>query len=87
MTPEFCPQCGAEVPPQAKACPECGSCEATGWSEQAKTNHLDLPDESFDYQDYVQREFGPEKRLPGGIAWFWWLIAIILIIAFVVWIG
>ena len=23
-TPEICPNCGAEVPPRAKACPECG---------------------------------------------------------------
>src|ERR1041384_1119375 len=35
MTPEICPNCGAEVPRQAKACPECGSDEKTGWSEEA----------------------------------------------------
>lgn len=30
-----CPHCGAEVPFDAKVCPECGSDEHTGWSEGA----------------------------------------------------
>jgi len=34
-----------------------------------------LPDESFDYEDFVEREFGKKKVLPHGISWFWWLIA------------
>ncbi len=40
MTPDVCPNCGAEVPPSAKACPECGSDEKTGWSEKARYDHL-----------------------------------------------
>jgi uncharacterized OB-fold protein len=35
-----CPNCGADVPIMAKACPECGSDEDTGWSEEAKYIHL-----------------------------------------------
>ena len=54
MTPEICPNCGAEVPPKAKACPECGADEATGWSEEAQASGLDLPDENFDYNDFVK---------------------------------
>lgn len=38
-----CPNCGADVPLKAKACPECGSDRETGWSEEAKYVHL-LPD-------------------------------------------
>jgi uncharacterized membrane protein YvbJ len=30
-----CPHCGAAVPSDASACPECGSDEETGWSEDA----------------------------------------------------
>ena len=74
-----CPNCGAEVSPSAKACPECGSDENTGWSEEAKSSGLDLPDENFDYGDFIAREFGKEKKLtPRGIHWFWWLIALAL---------
>ncbi|WP_156815625.1 zinc ribbon domain-containing protein [Pseudanabaena sp. PCC 6802] len=35
-----CPICGADVPIKARACPECGSDEQTGWSEAAKYAHL-----------------------------------------------
>jgi len=76
--PDICPNCGAEVPPHAKACPECGSDEQTGWSEAAGYDHLDLPDEDFDYGDFVKREFGNEKPIPRGVSWFWWLLAVAL---------
>jgi hypothetical protein len=80
-TPEICPHCGAEVPRDAKACPECGSDEETGWSEQACYDGLDLPDERFDYEEFAKREFGGAKPVPRGIHWLWWLIALILLIA------
>jgi hypothetical protein len=82
MSPEICPHCGAEVPPRARACPECGSCEETGWSDQATADRLDLPDETFDYNDFVRREFGPEERAGQGIRWGWWVMAVILVFCF-----
>ncbi len=75
MAPEVCPNCGAEVPPDAKACPECGSDEETGWSETAYASGLNLPDEDFDHAEFIKREFGPEPVKPPGIGWFWWIIA------------
>ena len=82
MPPEVCPNCGAEVPRHAKACPECGSDETTGWSDRAHADNLGLPDEEFDYDEYVQREFGPQKAKPAGIGWFWWVMAILMMFAF-----
>src|SRR6476660_7035018 len=79
MTPEICPNCGAEVPPKAKACPECGSDEHTGWSEAALSGGLDLPDEEFDYNDFVKREFGRKSPMPRGVHWFWWVVAIVVL--------
>ncbi len=76
-----CPNCGAEVPANAKACPECGSDEQTGWSEQAQSSGLDLPDEQFDYDDYVKREFGAKTPVPRGVHWFWWLVGIAVLVA------
>ena len=38
----ICPNCGAEVPLGALACPECGSDEKTGWSEEANYQDLGL---------------------------------------------
>lgn len=67
MTPEVCPNCGADVPPGARACPACGSCAETGWSGEPEGGGLDLPEEGFDYDEYVRREFGPaEKGRAGG---------------------
>ena len=79
MPPDICPNCGAEVPPNAMACPGCGSDENTGWSDQARTDSLDLPDESFAYDDFVKREFGGRKTVPRGVHWFWWLVALALL--------
>ncbi len=37
-----CPNCGAEVPIKARSCPDCGSDENTGWSEDTIYDGLDL---------------------------------------------
>jgi len=82
MPPEICPNCGAEVPPNARACPECGADEQTGWSEAARPDGLDLPDENFNYDDFVKREFGDKSPVPRGVHWFWWVIALLVVAAF-----
>ena len=40
----ICPNCGAEVPVSAKACPECGSDEKTGWSGNTIYDGTDIED-------------------------------------------
>jgi hypothetical protein len=81
--PEICPNCGAEVPRNAKACPGCGSDDNTGWSEEASTGGLDLPDEDFNYQEFVKEEFGSRSPVPAGRHWFWWIVAVLILVAFV----
>lgn len=81
-TPEACPNCGTEVPLKAKACPHCGADEKTGWSDEAYVGGLGLPDANFDYDDYVEREFSGEVK-PRGLHWFWWLVAMLLLIGVV----
>jgi hypothetical protein len=79
--PDICPHCGAEVPRNARACPDCGSDEQTGWSEQAANDHLGLPDDSFDYERFVREEFGEEKgprtRDPRG---HWIAVAVVILL-------
>lgn len=84
MPPEVCPNCGAEVPPNAKACPECGSDKTTGWSEKAYADNLGLPDEEFDYDEFVKNEFGTGRAKPRGIGWFWWVVAVLLVVLLIV---
>ncbi len=79
-SPDICPNCGAEVPLRAKACPECGADEKTGWSEDAATSALGLPEEHFDYNEFVKREFNPPKSRVLGIRWYYWLAAVLLVL-------
>jgi uncharacterized membrane protein YvbJ len=82
MPPEVCPNCGADVPRRAKACPGCGADEKTGWSDSAYASNLGIPEENFDYDDFVKEEFSAANVKPRGIHWLWWLTALILVVLF-----
>jgi hypothetical protein len=62
--PEICPVCGEDVPRGSLACPECGADHNSGWREDADIyDAVDLPDEEFNYDDFVRQEFGaPAKQ-------------------------
>jgi uncharacterized OB-fold protein len=68
-----CPICGADVPIKARACPECGSDEQTGWSEAAKYMHL-LP--------YTGDSEPAPSATPAWRRYVIFAIAILLIVAF-----
>ncbi len=74
-----CPNCGAELPPKALVCLECGSDEKTGWSDSAHADRLGIPDESFDYDEFVANEFGTEKKQTSGKSRMRWVIAAVLL--------
>ena len=78
---KVCPNCGADVAAGAQACPECGSCDRTGWGEEAHYGGGDLPEEEFDYDDFIQREFGEGGRPRGALSWFWLAVSALLAIA------
>ncbi len=80
----YCPQCGAALPDGALACPECGSCEETGWSERARyeTMGIDYDADEFDYGAFVESEFGGGGRRPDWRRWFWGLVAAGLVVLF-----
>jgi hypothetical protein len=79
--PETCPNCGAEVPPNARACPACGSDHETGWSERAEAQNLGLPDTEFNYEDFVREEFGEKDSAGRPLPWFWWVVAAALLLS------
>lgn len=84
MSPEICPNCGADVPPGAKSCPGCGSDEKTGWSDSAYASNLGIPEENFDYNEFVKEEFGAGRVKPRGIHWLWWATALVLVGLFLI---
>ena len=81
QTPDYCENCGVAIPPRAAACPECGADETTGWAD----SECEDPDEEFDYDEFVAREFGENEPevIPQGLHWFWWLVGLGLIAAMV----
>ena len=81
-SPELCPVCKAEVAPGAMACPECGADHNSGWREDADAyDGVDLPNDDFNYDDFVKREFGSRVK-PSGLKMVWWIAGILLILAF-----
>lgn len=84
--PEICPVCDADVPRNAKACPNCGACHESGWRdddeddapEEIDYDALDLPDEAYDDPEEAaaaRRKAARRHALP----WHWWLTAIVLL--------
>jgi hypothetical protein len=82
--PGQCPVCGEWVYRGQAACAECGACERSGWRADAAQDGLDLPDpaEDFDYDAFIEREFGSgsERRIGDG-RWsrLWWWVAVALL--------
>lgn len=84
--PESCANCGAAIPRHARACPECGADERTGWREESIYDGLDLPDEAWREDD---ASAGADKRpaaapaTVGGVPWYWWVVGVALVVVLV----
>ncbi|MFK8114182.1 MAG: zinc-ribbon domain-containing protein [Rubripirellula sp.] len=73
-----CSHCGAELSSGANFCRECGSSESDGWQEDELGNS---DDDGFDYEEFVDREFGDSvanKETPA----IWRFVAVVLLILF-----
>ena len=84
----ICPVCGTEVFANAKACPECGADDRSGWREDADQidsySALDLTDEDdFSYDKFIVEEFGDSPKRPLK-DYIWWIAAIVVLVAFLV---
>ncbi len=78
--PAECPVCGAAVPSRARACPECGADERSGWNEEtAYLDGVDLPE-----NDAPGEEGTPARPSgPTGLRWRWWITGILVLAALV----
>ena len=65
MARDKCLNCGAKVPLKALACPECGACEKTGWSESSEYDSFCFVGDEFQYDDFIEREFSKGGILRG----------------------
>lgn len=80
--PEICPNCGTLVPENARACPECGADEETGWNDTATEQRLGISDpDDFDAEEYEREESGQTPKRP--LAALWWITAALLLLVVV----
>lgn len=81
--PFVCPECGADVHPNAAGCRACGARKVEGrWESSEIYDGLDLPGEDdFDYNEFLREEFGEGqgRRDPKRI--FWTVVAVVVLIA------
>src|SRR5438045_1285988 len=81
--PDECANCGASIPKTAKACPECGADERTGWRETSVYDGMDLPEEAWRAADATSDTSKPKGRWRiarvNDITWYYWTISIALI--------
>ena len=87
----LCPSCGQEVQVGAD-CPGCPKRKPAkpkkrkrapkrSWEQDSYYDGMDLPDQDFDYDDFVAKEFGvPHQRLQ--VKWYWWVLGIFILILF-----
>jgi len=80
--PSECAVCGALIPPHARACPECGADERTGWREADPYDGLDLPDSVWADEEARSGDEPMRARGPGGLSWVWWGVGLLVLVAF-----
>jgi len=76
-----CPNCGEEVPANAKACPHCGSDEKTGWSEHIYMDGISTPLEDDEYDEILEKEFPHERPIRRlKVSWIAIVGAVVLVL-------
>jgi predicted nucleic acid-binding Zn ribbon protein len=79
QSPSECPVCGAAVPRGARACPECGADDRSGWNEdETRYDGIDLPDDAFDDAPRVAKSAGHRRA-----CYVWSLVASLLALALI----
>jgi hypothetical protein len=80
----LCPGCGGEVLIGPRGCPECSRKpkprKQRSSEQDPAPDERSFRDEEFDYHDFIAREFGKKPHRPLGIAWYWWVTALVILV-------
>lgn len=57
------------------------------WEQDKYYDGMDLPDDEFDAEDFYKRELSRMPHRAVGIRWYWWVLALVLVIWFFLWMG
>lgn len=81
----LCPFCDHDVR-VGESCPGCAGKKKRAprpakksWRQDKTYDGLDLPDDDFDYKEFVAREFGGKPHRQLGVKWYWWLLGVVLL--------
>lgn len=93
MNPDHytCPGCNRYVPISPTGCPHCRPPKPKprkkttkhSWQQDPGHDGLDLPDEDFDYDDFVAREFGRKPHRQTGVKWYWWCLGVAILVLWI----
>lgn len=89
----ICPSCGSEV----RVGSQCAGCAKKpskkgktspkrakkSWEQDGSLDGLDLPNDEFDYDQFVEREFGKSPHAKLGVKWYWWLLGVIVLVSLI----
>lgn len=87
----LCPTCEKEVV-VGKPCPHCekkkrpktkAAQEHKSWEQEETADGLDLPDEDFDYEAFIGREFSKAPHRQMGLKWYWYAVAVFLLVLWI----
>lgn len=81
LPPDTCANCGAAIPRHARACPECGADERTGWRETSIYDGLDLPDSAWE-EDATDGPARANRGLRRSPPWYWIAAAVLIFVVF-----
>ena len=79
--PDECANRGTALKRDAKACPECGADERSGWRAESVYDGLDLPEDAFSADD-EKRDRKQSQRRVNGVAWYWWCVGLVIVLVF-----
>ena len=80
--PDECANCGASLRRDARACPECGADERSGWRAESIYDGIDLPEGAYAEDGEAKPDAGKAPRRVNGVAWYWWCVGLAVVVLF-----
>lgn len=84
-----CPFCNHEVR-VGSPCPGCakhvkrpGKPAKKSWEQDSSYDGIDLPDDEFDDDEFVAREFRRTPHGELGVKWYWWLLGVAVLVVMI----
>ena len=53
------------------------------WEQDSIYDGIGVPDDEFNYEEFLDREFGKKPHQQLGIKWYWWVSGAVLVGAMV----